>query len=146
MGVCLSCTRREEDHLFPSERQALLSEYGPTTMSLSDDVLPESDDSARREEAMARIVAMTEENLIDIFAVGAPDRRVNGQSAVDYQALLRSMKILEFEDIEPKILPSESLTKAEIALLRELGKVSKAYVDRIYTVKSVGALIVKLEE
>ncbi|KAK9476246.1 hypothetical protein V1514DRAFT_337455 [Lipomyces japonicus] len=145
MGVCLSCVRREDDELFPQERQGLLNEYGQTTMTVPSDIAIGSH-TARREEAMARIVAMTEENLIDIFAVGAPDRRVNGQAAVNYKEFLSKIKVSEIIDDTPVVLSSDSLKPEEITLITQLGKVSSEYVDRLYYIKPVGPLLVFLDE
>ncbi|KAK9385764.1 hypothetical protein V1515DRAFT_607182 [Lipomyces mesembrius] len=147
MGVCFSCRRREEDSLFQAERTGLLSDYAATTMNLPTESVDENY-SMQREEAMARIVAMTEENLIDIFAVGAPDRRVNGQSSVDYKSLLKSIEIHDIidDDNSPKILSSSNITAKEVSLLLALGTASRAYVESLYSVKTVGPLVVMLED
>ncbi|KAK7205150.1 hypothetical protein BZA70DRAFT_174875 [Myxozyma melibiosi] len=147
MGVCMSCTKREEDDLFPTERTGLLAEYGPTTMTMPNDSASAQDMDSHREEAMARIVAMTEENLIDIFAVGTPDRRVNGQPTVDYKYLLSSIEVLESDDQQvDEVIPLSDLTSDETTLLEQLGKASKEYVDSLYKIKSVGPLLVTLED
>ncbi|KAK9465431.1 hypothetical protein V1512DRAFT_265889 [Lipomyces arxii] len=147
MGVCLSCTRRTDDEIFSQERTGLLSEYGPTSMATSQ-VTDVASLETRREEAMARIVAMTEENLIDIFAVGAPDRRVNGQPTADYKALLNSIKVPDASAIDKpvKILPPDTVSEEERFLMAALGKSSSDYVESLYTVKSVGSLVFMLED
>ncbi|KAK9487927.1 hypothetical protein V1527DRAFT_250940 [Lipomyces starkeyi] len=146
MGACFSCRRREEDSLFQAERTGLLSDYAATTMNLPTESVDENN-SMQREEAMARIVAMTEENLIDIFAVGAPDRRVNGQSSVDYKSLLKSIQIHDIDDDKsPKVLSSSDMTVREVSLLLALGKASGVYVESLYSVKTVGPLVVMLED
>ncbi|KAK9368301.1 hypothetical protein V1509DRAFT_623686 [Lipomyces kononenkoae] len=150
MGVCFSCTqcsRREEDSIFQAERAGLLSDYAATTMNMPTESVDENY-NVQREEAMARIVAMTEENLIDIFAVGAPDRRLNGQASVDYPSLLQSIKIPDIidDDKPPKVLSPSSLTANEISLLLALGKASSVYVESLYNVKRAGPLVIMLEE
>ncbi|KAK9378400.1 uncharacterized protein V2V93DRAFT_382844 [Kockiozyma suomiensis] len=147
MGACMSCARREEDNLFPTERTGLLAEYGPTSMSMPNEGMSEQDSISQREEAMARIVAMTEENLIDIFAVGTPDRRINGQPAVDYKSLLSSIEVPESDSLmsdEVKIL--SDLSAEEVLLLSQLGKASSDYVENLYSLKSIGPLLVRLED
>ncbi|KAJ8103281.1 hypothetical protein POJ06DRAFT_247092 [Lipomyces tetrasporus] len=147
MGVCFSCTRREEDSLFQAERTGLLSEYAATTMNLPTESV-DANTGMQREEAMARIVAMTEENLIDIFAVGAPDRRVNGQASVNYKSLLKSIQVPDAfdRDKSPKVLSSSNLKAEELSLLLALGRASRDYVESLYSVKTVGPLVVMMED
>ncbi|KAK9463826.1 uncharacterized protein V1516DRAFT_668807 [Lipomyces oligophaga] len=149
MGICLSCTRAPDDDLFPTERVGLLAEYGASTMSLPGQLDLDQDFNARREAAMARIIAMTEENLIDVFEVGAPDRRVNGLPAMDYKNLLASIEVSpsELEIVKDEITPAGGgITISEANLLSELGSASREYVTKLYSVKPVGQLVVKLEE
>ncbi|KAK9473555.1 uncharacterized protein V1510DRAFT_414355 [Dipodascopsis tothii] len=150
MGACLSCTTRTEDELFPSERTGLLSDYGSAIAAqpggIPDPSEPSRLEESQREEYLARIVAATEESLIDIFTVGAHDRRVPRQRTIDYKALLGSIPIPDSSDKVPLLLPSSSIEDKEVLLLQELGRASSSYVDDLYHAKSVGPLVVDIED
>lgn len=62
------------------------------------------------------------------------------------RSLLNRIEISESKMDEPQVLPASNINDKEVLLLQELGKASSSYVEDLYTAKSVGPLIVELEE
>jgi hypothetical protein len=61
---------------------------------------------------------------------------------------LKSIQIHDMidDDKSPKVLSSSNMTEKEVSLLLALGKASRVYVESLYSVKTVGPLVVMLED
>ncbi|BFZ60201.1 hypothetical protein YB2330_001225 [Saitoella coloradoensis] len=153
MGACLSlCGIGNDAHNDePNERSALLGADALNQRNvIAHPPPPQADphDIVREQKALSRIVSKTADNLIDIFATnaaGATERIGGGAPSGGVRDLQKSMKQSPFTPKRPKILPDNTITAADKALLEKLVQGAEEAMKVVMLVEDVGPVVVSLD-
>jgi len=149
MGACLSCLGL--DSYEEEERSRLLNvdevNYGAQGQHVTGPYQPQMADPGdleREREQLQRIVAQTNENLIDIFALHPPGPYADKSKIESLRLLLQKTSPPTLSPI-PEPLPSDSITAEERDFMESIGKMADEAVIGLKTIKDVGNLVVRIE-
>lgn len=149
MGACSSCLgwnsydEDERSRLLNSEEAAYGSQgqhvpgYQPQ--------MTDPGDLEREREQLQRIVAQTNENLIDIFAALHPPAPYVDKSKVEMYKVLLQRTSPPYLAPMPQPLPDDSISAEERDFMEIIGKMADEAVIGLKTIKDVGDLVVRIE-
>ncbi|EWC46902.1 hypothetical protein DRE_03914 [Drechslerella stenobrocha 248] len=147
MGACTSCLgwnsydEDERSRLLNAEEAA----YGSQSQHFQgyQPQMTDPGDLEREREQLQRIVAQTNENLIDIFH--KPPAQYFDPSKVEmYRILLQRTSPPHLTPM-PQPLPDDSISAEERDFMEIIGKMADEAVIGLKTIKDVGDLVVRIE-
>lgn len=148
MGACSSClgwNSYDEE-----ERSRLLNPDEVTYGSQSQHVpgcqpqMTDPGDLEREREQLQRIVAQTNESLIDIFAL-QPGGPYVDKSRVEMFKILLQRTSPPYLAPMPQPLPEDTISAEERDFMEFIGKMADEAVIGLKTIKDVGDLVVRIE-
>ncbi|KAK6520988.1 hypothetical protein TWF506_001224 [Arthrobotrys conoides] len=150
MGACASCLGWNSND--EEERSRLLNADEATYGSQSQHVpgyhghpqMTDPGDLEREREQLQRIVAQTNENLIDIFALQPPGPYVD-KSRVEMFKMLLQRTSPPYLAPMPQPLPEDSISAEEREFMETIGQMADDAVISLKTIKDVGDLVVRIE-